>query len=404
VPARAQDDAASQSNDTGGRIAFRFERHPSLRLGDIARVDAMAKVQLDWRTFAVDPSAPTFDLHRARIGLSGNVLKLVEYQLEREIGDDTDPWRDAFVNVNAARALEIRAGRFKMPFSLDQLTGAMDLDFAYRSLAASSLAPGRDVGATVHGRFAGRVVHYEAGWFRRGGENVRASERRDPQSGGTFAARVSAALWDRKGTSPALHGLTIGGGLTDGRLPDGLNSIAGRDVADAGFFRKVYVSGRRRRVGADVEWRTGPASVRGEVMRVLDDRHGQGTDDNDLPPARAAGSYVSATWLVTGEKKKDDLRPRRPLFQGGAGAIEVAARLERLAFGSDGEGAPAADPRASQLAAQSDRAVTLGVNWYLNRFVRLQADVIREHRLDGGAVPAGATDAWTRIVRLQFGL
>ena len=49
------------------------------------------------------------------------------------------------------------------------------------------------------------------------------------------------------------------------------------------------------------------------------------------------------------------------------------------------------------------QAVTLGVNWTLNRFVKLQVNGIREHVEDSARspVPNGAA-FWSRVLRLQF--
>ena len=47
--------------------------------------------------------------------------------------------------------------------------------------------------------------------------------------------------------------------------------------------------------------------------------------------------------------------------------------------------------------------LTLGVNWTLNRFVKLQVNAIREHVEDPerSPVPNGAA-FWSRVLRLQF--
>jgi hypothetical protein len=56
------------------------------------------------------------------------------------------------------------------------------------------------------------------------------------------------------------------------------------------------------------------------------------------------------------------------------------------------------------MGTQQSRVVTLGANWYLNRFVRLQVNVMRERRLDGSVTPAGEQVSWNPVVRFQFGL
>jgi phosphate-selective porin len=92
------------------------------------------------------------------------------------------------------------------------------------------------------------------------------------------------------------------------------------------------------------------------------------------------------------------------LFRGGAGGIELASRVERLVFGSSLEGEPELPtPRAPNLREAGVRAVTFGVNWYVNQWVKLQLNAVRERFEDPDRSPIpGRTLFWTRVVRLQF--
>jgi len=389
---------ASSAQTSSQSMDFAFDDHPTVRLGDVATIEGFAKLQLDWRQMDHSTSAD-WDLRLLRAGVMGHAFKRIEYQVERELDDDTNPWRDVYVDVSASSALQVRGGKFKMPFSLDRLTSPMEIEFVYRSLAASSLAPGRDVGVMVHGRVFSRIVRYEVGLFRHGGDAVRDSEREGDATG---ALRVTVSPWRQVKKSPWQQ-LTFGGGLTLGHLPEGLNSLNGRTVFDHRLFPAVYVNGSRRRIGGDAEWRNGPFQVRGEVIDVRDDRHGEGTDDNDLPALHSGGGYVSGTWIVTGEKKNDAIKPHRPFPRQGLGAVEVAGRFEWIGFGTT-SGDLSAGPRAAVPAAQRSHVVTLGINWYLNRYVRLDANVIHETRYDGAAVVETEQLSWAPVIRFQFGL
>ncbi len=61
-----------------------------------------------------------------------------------------------------------------MPFGLEQNTGVGNLDFAYRALGSTALAPGRDRGVMVFGDL-GRV-NYEAGVFDDDGDIAESNE------------------------------------------------------------------------------------------------------------------------------------------------------------------------------------------------------------------------------------
>jgi len=388
------------------RVAFSFEKNPSLRVGSNLRFDVHFKSQADWRDFpdqAAD-SDDVFDLHRARIVVDGRATKYVEYQVEREMRDASRPWRDVFANVRPLRAFELQVGRFKVPFGLEQTTGVMDLNFAYRALASSYLAPGRDIGAMAHGRMLRNVLRYEAGVFREGGDNARVVDQIGSAGQRTTAARIVTRPWTATRVS-SLRNLEVGAAFTAGRVPEGLNSLRAETVPGDRLAERIYVNGQRRRLGVELQWRPGPASVQGEVIRVSEERRGQGIDNENLPDAVQRGWYVAGTWLMTGEEKKGKIEPARPLLQGGLGAVEIAGRVEAITFGSSFTSGPAAPgPRAPRILEKRDAVWTVGVNWYLNEFLRVQANLIREQREEGGIVLPTFGRTWSRTLRVQFQL
>ena len=340
----------------------------------------------------------------ARVGIAGTILRRVDYEVERDLADVVRPWRDVYIDLRARRSLAIRGGQFKVPFGLDQLTGAMDLDFAYRSLAGTYLTPGRDLGVMAHGRVFDDTVKYQAGLFRQGGDNVRASERADTRSSRTVAGRVTAKPWSGAKAGSKLRSLVVGLAFVDGRLPEGLHSLRGKTVTGSALATPFYMAGRRQRLGAELQWRQGPAAVQGEFIRARDQRRGQGLDNEDLPSAVADGWYLSGTWIVTGERKKDTVRPGNPILSGGVGAVELAARVERFAFGRDSwSGESFLSPRDASIARKGDTVWTTGVNWYPSDYVRLQANVIRERYDAGPLVTHGQTAVWSHTFRAQFG-
>ena len=388
------------------QVKLTFDKRPSIEVRDGFTMDFRVKSQMDFRDFPVEPatdSKDVFDLHRARVGIDGHFMqKRFDYQVEWELSDTAGPWRDAYLDARVLPFLELRGGQFKIPFGLDQLTSSMDLDFNYRSLAGSYLAPGRDLGLMAHGHLV-NVLHYQAGVFRKGGDNVRASERTDPQTNRTYAGRLVVTPW--VGSSHrALRFLAAGVAFTDGELPAGPNGLRGKTVPGDAFFQRLYVNGRRQRIGAELQWRPGPFGVQGEWMRARDSRLGQGIDNEDLADVFANGWYVSTTWLVTGERKKASVAPEHGFLQGSFGAIELAGRVERLASSNEGSNPVATDsPRSSVISPRADDVWTAGVNWYLNNYVKLQANLIREQRLVNGAVIPGQAHLWSRTLRIQFG-
>ncbi len=389
-------------------VRIDWNPRPSIRLGDFGRIDFRLKLQGDFRSFDPEQDADLdgFDFHRRRAGVEGVIFRRLEFEVERELRDG-GPWRDVFLNLDAANWLEIKGGKFKVPFGLEETTGTTELNFIFRTLASDTIAPARDVGGMVHGRIR-RVLTYEVGAFREDGENARLTEpvfllpgEPEPPGGRVFAARLVAAPIARGRSEERFR---VGVAVTSSDLPEGLNSLRGRTVFGSAFFPRVYVRGRRTRVGTQAEWNPGRFGFSAEYMRATDERNGQGLGNVDLSDLIARGWYGSATWVITGERKADGVRPRAPLFDGGFGAVEVGTRLEQLSFGSVAQEGPAfRNPRAEHIAENRERVWTTGVSWYPNRWTRIQVNAIREHILDALRTPvAGQQTYWSGIVRLQL--
>lgn len=403
APAGAQ--PASEKSDQGFR--FDFKDRPSFRFGDVLRVDLRTKLQGDWRWLSpdIETTEGLFDPTRARVGLEGTFLDHFEYEIERELRDTTYRWRDVYLNVRYLRDAQVQLGKFKIPFSLDQLTGAFNQDFAHRSRIATFLAPGRDIGIMVHGTPLGRRLTYEAGVFRQDGENARG-ERDDDRSGQhTYAARVTGQPLRPLGAG-IFRELTLGAATTVGDVPEGQHSLRARTVfpsVDANLFDRLYVLGRRVRAGLELAWEPGPFSVKGEFIHVQDQRKKQSLFDTDLSEAISRGWYVSGTWLLTGEKKEGGVDPRREVIHKMIGAVEIAGRYEQIRFGSrEHPGEPFSNPRAENILGNSDRVFTAGVNWYVNRWIKLQFNGIRERIEDPERSPIlGRPRYWTAVGRLQ---
>jgi len=405
-PAQPADTAPAKKPKEGFRVEF--ENRPSFRFGDVLRVDIRAKGQGDWFWYSpdVETDEGLFEPTRARLGIEGRFLKYFEYEIEREVRDTTYRWRDVYLNVNVLEEAQVQVGKFKIPFSLDQLTGAFNQDFANRSRIATFLAPGRDVGIMVHGTPLGRTLGYEVGMFRQDGENARGERDLDRSGQQTFALRVTSQPLRRLIDGP-LREMTFGVATTVGDVPEGLNSLRARTVfpnVEANLFDRLYVLGRRVRVGLEGAWEPGPFSVKSEFIHVQDERRSQSLSGDDLSHAISRGWYLSGTWLVTGEKKEGGVDPRREIFHRAIGAVELAARYEQIRFGSaEHPGDAFSNPRAENILQNSDRVFTAGVNWYVNRWIKMQFNGIRERVEDPERSPiVGRGTYWSAIGRLQI--
>lgn len=408
---------ARPTQNPPGPIRFVWRDHPSLR-GRNFRVDFAAKVQQDSRDPGDQPADfPTWELHRLRAGIEGELFQKIQFSIEREFSEteindprDLSPktqWKDVYIEGNFANPFQIRFGLFKVPYGLDQTSGESELDFVYRSGGGNYLSPGRDVGVMAHGRFFDRGLNYWVGVFRQDGDNSRS--RRVEGADRTIAARLTFLPLRRLGD--ALEDAEIGVSYATSELsdesvlPNGLR--ARTPMSQFTFFEPVFVKGTRQRYGADIDWAAGPFGARAEYMFVADTRQDQGLGDQDLSDARGRAYYVLGTWVVTGERKRRPVEAREGgLGRGGFGALELVLRFDRLWFDSPiGLDTPFRNSRAETILPSGDKVFTGGFTYYANRFVKIQFNAIREQLEDAERSPVlGGAAFWSTVLRFQFQL
>jgi phosphate-selective porin len=364
-------------------IKFAWNDHPTLRAGKWLRVDFRARVQSDVRRSPLDQTQDDTEVARRRVGIEGRIGQFVDYQAEYEIG--AGEWRDLYLDYRQFKPVQVQAGTFKVPFGLEETTSVTKLDFIYRTSTSSRLAPGRDRGVMVHGKVFKSRLAYEAGIFRRDGDNALPSKSTRVSGERTSAARLVVEPFH--GSKREIAKLRAGVAITSATLPFGLPSVRAKTVFGAPFFDSdVWVQGRRQRTGFEAQWRPGPVSVQGEYIRLTDERREQAVDGGDLSPLVARGWYISGTY-------------RR-------GRVEAGSRFEMLSFGdTSGNSDASTSRRAEVVLGNSNRSITFGVNFYVNRWVKIQANLIREQLHDPtlGPLPERPT-FWSRALRIQVAI
>jgi phosphate-selective porin OprO/OprP len=414
APAAAQDESPVKKG-------FVWNNRPTIVFGEDFNIELRGRVQTDWRRFDPEVGEDTFDLRTLRVGVRGELTKHFDWEIEREIAKFADTegapekwqfgdWKDVYINWTTFDALRIQAGRFKMPFGLEQTTSVSDLDFAYRTLGSVKIAPGRDTGVMAYGELLEGSLIYEAGVFDDDGDNGELESERFAEAGQdledigpSVAARLVGEPFRRLPVPDRLKGAELGIAFTTSPLPEGLNSLQGEEVWGYNFFERVYVNGRRQRLGLQFDWSPGPVGFRSEWMQSREERLGQSNRNEDLSDFVGTAWYTSATWLITGEDKDSDVQPRRPLFRGGFGAVEIGVRYDELTFDSAAKSGPDfTNPRSANLTPNTDRTLTLGVNWLANRWVKVVANALRQNFEDENRTPlAGTTSFWSALLRLQ---
>ena len=380
--------------------------------GDFA-VQLKGIIQMDSRTFFNEPGLVGNDsllLRRVRPILQGTEFQDFDFLFVPDFAPTSGPQIfDAYVNYKYSPALQLQAGKFKAPLGLEQLVQDRDILFNERSLA-TGLVPNRDVGFEMHGDlFSGRVS-YASGIFN-GTSDGANSGNVDFADGRAFVGRLFFQPF-KESSSPALQGFGFGvagsyetmsamntaglpsntGGSLPGYFTDGQQQFFAYNPAD-----KAVV------VATDDHWRLspqgyyyyGPFGLLGEYVVSDQMVKRSGVAPFDSAHLRNTAWEVSASWVLTGEDAAyaGGVVPRHPFnpAHGGWGAWQLVGRYAELDI--DPAAFPLfADPTTS---ARSASAWSVGLNWYLNRNVRVDTSFSHTAFRGGGgagsSVPATVT-------------
>jgi phosphate-selective porin OprO/OprP len=316
----------------------------------------------------------TFFLRRTQPILEGTLYDRFNYHVLTDFSQGRVRVVNAFVDVNVLPSLGARIGRFKPPIGLERLRSGMTLPLMERALP-TQLVPSRDIGVMFSGRLAAERISYEAGLFNGipDGENSDLDIDDDKE----FSGRLMTQPWISSPGSP-LSGLTIGVGGSYGNVEGNLdfNGLAGYSSSgDREFFQyrsgaddasTVVADGVRYRVSPQGYYYVGPFGLMAEYVQSAQEvRRGSATAMMNHSSWQLVSSYV----LTGDEGSYEGVIPDRPFSPeiGHWGALELAARYTELT--ADSEAFPLfSDPQDS---AGEARAWSLGLNWYLNRNVKL---------------------------------
>lgn len=380
-------------------------------------------VQTDYRSYDGDGSpANTFTVRRSRFGFQGNYGDHFQYGILTDVAAGTGATvRDVYLNYKYNDAFQIQAGQFKEPFAQELAAGVTNIDFVERGLQSllypSAASAFRSPGVAIHGDLYSGVMQYWAGVFNGKGFTGVANTTSVPETVG----RVRFYPWrNHKGSS--FQSLAFGGSMAYS-YSRGLSNEVTANVAmpDAAytFFPQFRVNGNVWRYEGEFTYLKGPFAMRGEYVQALYDRTGVGTLQfgglgfQDLPGVHLRAWNGSATYLLTGEKRPENGTPRvkRPFFgpptPGGSGkgwgAFELAARYSGIEGKEPGAFfnnifTPELVPTFNQKTDQ----FSVGVNWYLNYWVRYQTNVDINRLKDPSTIGAVPQTYLVFEQRLQF--
>ena len=352
-------------------------------------------LQVDNRTFFNDrdnrgnsiQGNDGFLLRRVRPIFSGTVYRDFDFLFVPDFAGSAPQIFDAYLNYRYAPWLQVRAGKFKPPVGLEQLQSDQFTYFNERAFP-TGLAPGRDIGFQFLGDAAGGRLSYALGVFNGVGDG-RNSANADFEDHREIAARVFVQPF--KGTRlTALQNLGFGVGGSWGNISSNAAGLPSGYLTDGQqtFFtytNGVVANGEHWRLAPQAYYYWGPFGLLGEYT-ISDQRVTKGAASANL---QNTAWQVAAGWVLTGEDASyAGVTPRRP-FDPRAnhwGALQLVARYADLDV--DDKAFPVfANPATS---ASEARAWAVGLNWYLNKNIRVNTSFSRT-TFGGKINPAVAT-------------
>jgi phosphate-selective porin OprO/OprP len=314
----------------------------------------------------------SFYLRRARPVLEGTLYKYFDFRLMPDFGEGRTVLQDAYLDVKYTPKAVFRAGKFKEPFSLERLQSASDLWFVERSLV-NNLAPNRDIGVMLHGELFEGMLAYQVAGFN--GVNDAGSSDGDTASDKDFVGRVFAQPF-RNRVGSLLQGLGMGVAGTVGKREEGLSGVTYRTSGRSAFFcytASATGGGDHWRLSPQLYFFRGPFGLMGEYVNS----NQEATLGDASAELNNKGWFLQGAYVLTGENASyRGVTPNRPFDpkEGRWGAFELAARYSKVEFDRQAFRLGFADPGVS---AQAARELSFGVNWYLNRAIKVQFNYVR---------------------------
>jgi len=352
-------------------------------------------VQTDYRSYTGDGAPPdAFAVRRGRFGFQGNYGDHYQFGLLIDAAAATGATiRDIYLNAKYNNALQLQAGQFKEPFAQELAQGVTNIDFLDRGLQSllypSAASAFRSPGITLHGDIRGGAFQYWAGVFNGKGYNI-TNTTSVPETVG----RVRFYPW-RNNKDSALKGFAFGGSIAYSQSRGLSNELtAPMAMPDAAYiwFPQFPVNGNVWRYEGEFTFIKGPLALRDEYVAASYNRTGVGTLQlgglgfSNLPNVRFQGWNTAITYLLTKELRPENGTPRvkhpvfGPITEGsggrGWGAWEAAFRYSGIQGNEPGIFFNNIfTPQNVQTFNRHTDQFTVGVNWYLNYWVRFQSNI-----------------------------
>ena len=209
--------------------------------------------------FTSDNTQKTFFIRRARVALGGQMLPNLEFRLQTEMAGNAPKMLDAYFKYKFRPYLNIQAGQFKTPFTLESqypLLTKEGIDYAqviaklagYGDVLGGNRSNARDIGFMLYGDIlmVGRsepfpLLSYNVGLFNGPGIN-----RKDDNRSKDIIARFDVR--------PFVRNLVLSASVVAGSYNDGATAeLANNRFSFGGEYKDESLTVRSEYVRADIE-------------------------------------------------------------------------------------------------------------------------------------------------------
>jgi phosphate-selective porin OprO/OprP len=342
------------------------------------------QIQADYRNFLDSDDTTDIDsffVRRARLGIETTMLNYYEFRLLPDFGQGQVRIQDAYLNVHYCDWLQIEMGKFKQPFSYEQLIQDRFVPTIERSLI-DQVVPARDVGFMLHGQ---KLFddHFDWAIAVSNGE-INGDADTNPHK--DLAARVAWRPFNDPDACCWIRGLQLGISGSTGNEAEAIIPASLRTPATVRWFQynsTVRADGNRERWSPEVAYFNGPFGFAAQYLHEDQEMRPSlaGPGANVLVDLPTDAFYVMATYLLTGEERTGYSQAIEPLAPFdphcpfvASGALELVGRVSRLRVGDEVFASGAARLADPARFSHGVTELTIGLNWYLNRWLRAQCN------------------------------
>lgn len=283
------------------------------------------------------PVDNTFYNKETQVELKGKLFKRFKYEFEGTLSGSSSTMNNSFVECEMNERFGVKIGQFKEPILFEETTSTLWRDFPEKSIA-TRLAPARDIGIQIQGKFFEKALGYELGYFNGSGKN--ANDGNDDKD---WAGRLTLSPWVNQ-KEHLLNKLQMFGfatrGTRDNTTPSNF-STTDTGLTFLTFNGSVREIDEFNRNGGGAVWAKGPLSFKGEFIsqRVGLERNVSAfPGENQKANTRFDAWYMTLGYVLTGEDAVlgGRINPKKPFLKGGGyGAWELVGRLSGFQAGKD---------------------------------------------------------------------